>query len=96
LSYSAVYQALRAVCEAADIEPPWPRPHDLRHTFAITRVASWYAEERSVDPLLPALSTYLGHVSVENTRHYLIANGVLLEKAAVRFERTTRGLEVQP
>ena len=96
LSYGMVYHALHAACEAADIEPPWPRPHDLRHTFAITRVATWYAEDRSVDPLLPVLSTYLGHVSVENTRHYLVANGVLLEQAAVRFERATRGLEVLP
>lgn len=96
VSYPTVYHSLHAVCQAAEIEPPWPRPHDLRHTFAITRVATWYTEERSVDSLLPALSTYLGHVSIENTRHYLIVNGVLLEKAALRFERATRRLEVRP
>lgn len=96
LPYTAVHHALHAVCETAGIEPPWPRPHDFRHTFAITRVAAWYTEGRSFDGLLPALSTYLGHVSVENTRLYLIANGTLLEQASARFECATRGLEVQP
>jgi hypothetical protein len=39
------------------------------------------------------LSTYLGHISVENTRLYLTANGVLLEQAAVRFADFTSALD---
>jgi len=39
------------------------------------------------------LSTFLGHVSVENTRLYLIANGTLLEQAAARFEHHTGALD---
>jgi integrase len=64
----------------------------LRHSFAVHRVANWYAEGRDVHKLLPALSTYLGHVSVENTRCYLQANGVLLEHASRLFEARTNAL----
>lgn len=93
LSYSAVHHSLRDACVSAGIGPPWPRPHDFRHSFAVNRVAAWYAEGREINALLPALSTYLGHVSVENTRVYLTANGILLETAAARFARSTVALD---
>lgn len=93
LSDPAVRPAIRQACLAAAISKPWPRPHDFRHTFAVSRVAAWYAEGRDVNALLPILSTYLGHVSVENTRLYLTANGILLEQAAARFERSTCALD---
>ncbi len=93
LSYPTVWEASRSVCLAAGISKPWPRLHDFRHTFAVSRVAAWYAQERDVNALLPALSTYLGHLSVENTRLYLTANGALLEQAAVRFAHQTRALD---
>lgn len=76
-----------AFVKAAQIaELPRVRPHDLRHTFAVGRVRAWYREGRDVDALLPVLSTYLGHASVEGTRVYLRANGLLFAEAAVRFE----------
>lgn len=93
LSDPTVRPAIRQACFAAAISKPWPRPHDFRHTFAVSRVAAWYAEGRNVDALLPILSTYLGHVSVENTRLYLTANGILLEHAAARFALSTRALD---
>lgn len=93
LSYPAVRSAIKKVCLAAQITKPWPRPHDFRHTFAVSRVAAWYADGRDVNALLPILSTYLGHVSVENTRLYLTANGVLLEQASARFSLSTRALD---
>ncbi len=93
LAYPTAREAIYSACQIAEISKPWPRPHDFRHTFAIGRVASWYREGRDVNSLLPVLSTYLGHVSVENTRRYLIANGVLLEQAGARFEDHTRALD---
>lgn len=69
------------------------RLHDLRHTFAVQRVATWYSTGCDLHALLPALSTYLGHVSVENTRTYLRVNGLLLEAACRRFEARTAGLD---
>jgi integrase len=93
LSYPAVWSSLCKACYAAGISKPLPRLHDFRHTFAIGRIEAWYAEGRDVNALLPALSTYLGHVSVENTRLYLTANGPLLEKAAARFANQTSALD---
>ncbi len=93
LNYSTVRLALRSTCLAAGTSKPWPRPHDFRHTFAVSRVEEWYAQGRDVNALLPALSTYLGHISVEKTRRYLTANGVLLEEAAARFAHQTRALD---
>src|SRR5829696_1832203 len=93
LSYPAVWSTLCKACLAAGISKPLPRLHDFRHTFAIGRVEAWYTEGRDVNALLPTLSTYLGHVSVENTRLYLVANGTLLEQAAARFAHNTGALD---
>jgi integrase len=94
LSYPGAAQAFRQSSHAADLEP-LPRLHDLRHTFAVQRVVGWYAAGQDVNAWLPALSTYLGHVSIENTRLYLRANGLLFEEAAARFELRTCGLDLE-
>jgi len=93
LSQPAANGAFRTAWTIAKLEDPAGRPHDLRHSFAVKHVEAWYAEGRDVGLFLPALSTYLGHVSVENTRLYLRSNGLLLEQAALRFENTTRALD---
>jgi integrase/recombinase XerD len=93
LSYPAAATSLQKACLDAKVPQPWPRPHDFRHTFAINQVAAWYAQGRDVNSLLPALSTYLGHISVENTRLYLTANGSLLEQAEALFARHTCQLD---
>lgn len=89
-SFAATFAAAWA---ATSISGPRPRIHDLRHAFAVRTVARWYAESRDVNGLLPALSTYLGHVSVENTRQYLVANGSLLSAASMRFALGTSALD---
>jgi integrase/recombinase XerD len=48
-----------------------PRPHDLRHTFAVKTLIGWYRSGEDVDRKMPNLSTYLGHVSPESTYWYL-------------------------
>ncbi len=93
VSYPPIWSGLNSACLTAEIPKPLPRPHDFRHTFAVSRVAEWYAQGRDVNALLPALSTYLGHVSIENTRLYLVANGALLEQAATRFEHQADALD---
>ena len=93
LVHGIAIKNFRAACRLAAIAPPYPRLHDLRHSFAVGRVASWYDQGRDVDALLPILSTYLGHVSVENTRAYLATNGLLLERAATLFARKTSFLD---
>jgi len=93
LVHGVALKNFRSACRLAAIPLPYPRLHDLRHSFAVGRVASWYDQGRDVDALLPILSTYLGHVSVENPRAYLATNGLLLERAATLFARKTSFLD---
>src|SRR5262249_26218860 len=64
-----------------------PRIHDLRHTFACRRLQRWYEEGIDVEHALTALSTYLGHVGVQDTYWYLTGTPELLHLATTRFER---------
>jgi len=48
-----------------------PRLHDFRHTFAVHRLMRWYREGMDLGVALPVLATYLGHVSLDGTQHYL-------------------------
>jgi integrase/recombinase XerD len=64
-----------------------PRLHDLRHAYAVHRVTEWYRRGADVQALLPALSTYLGHLTVSATQVYLTMTPDLLQQANQRFER---------
>jgi len=64
-----------------------PRLHDLRHSFAVHRLVSWYQQGADVQKLLPQLSTYLGHVHLNDTQAYLTMTPELLGEALTRFER---------
>lgn len=48
-----------------------PRVHDLRHTFAVSSLASMAEAGIDLYVSLPVLSTYLGHQSLEGTNHYV-------------------------
>jgi integrase len=63
-----------------------PRIHDIRHTFACRRLLAWYRDGADIAQKMPALSTYLGHVSVEGTYWYLTAAPDLMAIASSRFE----------
>lgn len=67
-----------------------PRIHDLRHTFAVNRLTSWYQENKNVQQLLPVLSTYLGHKHLSHTSVYLTMTDDLLQVANMRFEKFAR------
>ena len=62
-----------------------PRPHDLRHTFAVRTLIDWYRDGAPVEPRLPLLSTYLGHTSPVHTYWYLQAAPELMAEAAARL-----------
>ena len=64
-----------------------PRLHDLRHTFAVDRLTSWYRQGACVQKLLPVLSVYLGHAHLWATAVYLSMTPDLLAEANARFER---------
>ena len=81
----------RALCDHAGIRRTdtreQPRIHDLRHTFAVHRLTSWYQKGADVQRLLHHLSVYLGHVHLRHTQVYLSMTPELLREASQRFER---------
>jgi integrase/recombinase XerD len=63
-----------------------PRIQDLRHRFVCVTLQEWYRDGVDVQPLLPVLSTYLGHIDPSSTYWYLSAQPDLLAAAASRLE----------
>lgn len=63
-----------------------PRPHDLRHSFAVQTLLGSYRDGADVAALMPLLSTYLGHVHPGNTYWYLSAAPELLTLVATRLD----------
>jgi len=67
-----------------------PRLHDLRHAAVVHRLVYWYRQGADVQRLLPQLATYLGHVHIAATQHYLTLTAELLQEASKRFEQYAR------
>lgn len=65
-----------------------PTLHSLRHSFAVRTLLDWYRDGLEVQPRLPLLSTYLGHVHPRDSYWYLDAAPELLGIAADRLERS--------
>jgi len=87
LLYAVVQHTFRQLVDAAHVgadAPSPPRLHDLRHTFAVTTLLSWYRAGEDVQAKLPSLSTYLGHREPAYTYWYLSAAPELLVLAAGR------------
>lgn len=71
---------------------PFPRIHDLRHTF-LCRALVRACEQQNVDQVIDVLSTYVGHASVSDTYWYVTAIPELLALAGQRFaHRAERGV----
>jgi len=62
-----------------------PRLHDLRHSFAVSRLELWYKEGKDLQSKVPHLATYLGHINPVSTHHYLHLTPELREAANRRF-----------
>jgi integrase len=83
----ATFRQLRADAELRPRSPGCrPRIHDLRHRFAVQTLLDWYRDGLDVQPRLPLLSTYLGHVHPRHTFWYLHAAPELLAIAGQRLE----------
>ena len=59
------------------------------------RLVDWYRQGADVQLLLPKLSTYLGHIGLAETQHYLTMTPDLLREASRRFE-SYANLETRP
>jgi site-specific recombinase XerD len=68
-----------------------PRLHDIRHTFAVHRLTTWYQQGADVQRLINNLSVYLGHTELAATQIYLTMTPELLHQANARFEQYARG-----
>jgi integrase/recombinase XerD len=93
LRYDNVHLAFQGLVRDAGLTPRSatcrPRPHDLRHSFAVSTLVGWYRDGADVEPRLAQLSTYLGHVHPASTYWYLSAAPELLGLAAARLEAAT-------
>jgi integrase len=70
---------------------PAPRIHDLRHSFICHCLVRAYKQDQSVDRIVDALSTYVGHAKVSDTYWYVSATPELLAMAAERFSALVEG-----
>jgi integrase len=66
-----------------------PRPHDLRHSFAVATLLDWCRDDGDIASRMPLLSAYLGHASPVHTYWYLHASPELLAEAARRLSALT-------
>ena len=48
-----------------------PKIHSLRHSFAVKTLLKWVEAGKNCNDMLPYLSTYMGHISLESTQVYL-------------------------
>jgi integrase/recombinase XerD len=62
-----------------------PRPHDLRHSFAVATLLAWCHDGGDVAARMPLLSAYLGHSDPRHTYWYLTGTPELLAEAARRL-----------
>jgi integrase len=63
-----------------------PRPHDLRHAFAVRTLLDWHRAGSDVQRELPRLATFLGHAHTQHTYWYLEAVPELLELIGRRLD----------
>jgi integrase/recombinase XerD len=89
--YETVWPTHRKLCELAGVgaaSTVIPRIHDLRHTFAVRALLSWYRDGVDAQARLAWLSTYLGHREPRYTYWYLSAAPELLAHAARLLDDT--------
>jgi integrase len=75
-----------------------PRLHDLRHTYSVHCLKNWVLKGKDLTQLLPYLSTYLGHVDLRGTQHYLRLTAELYPSITASVEKHFSSLipEVKP
>jgi integrase len=94
LAYCNVHATWRLLVRRAGLRPRSPncrpRPHDLRHSFAVASLLAAYAAGQDGEARLALLATYLGHVNPAATYWYLSAAPELLALAGQRLDEHQR------
>jgi integrase/recombinase XerD len=87
--YPTIRALLVQVIRRAGLKPDpgavGPRIHDLRHSFVVSRILTWYREGVNPQERLPYLVTYLGHKDIHSTLVYITITQELLQHASDRF-----------
>ncbi len=95
LTKGAFGESFRALIAAVGLEGAGerdrPRPHDLRHAFAVRTLINWHRAGVDIRRELPRLSIYLGHVYPSDTYWYLQAVPEVLELAARHLDELLGG-----
>jgi hypothetical protein len=73
------------------VHPPGLR--DLRHTFAVHRMSSWYQEKANLTLMLPRLAAYMGFCNLGATERYLSLTPRHFSK---QVSKLTQGLGATP
>jgi integrase len=72
---SAVGTTFNRIWDQAGLARPitgqQPRPYDFRHHFAYANIERWMIQGRDVTAVLPYLSRYMGHATLESTFYYV-------------------------
>ena len=84
--FQSMINGLFKAAAVTDREGRVPRIHDIRHTFAVQSLLQSYRKAGDPQALLPKLTLYLGHVSIESTMHYLKLVPEVAHLASQRFE----------
>jgi len=76
IGYMVVYKGFRRIRRHVGITRHdgghyQPRIHDLRYSFAVHRLTTWYKQGINVERMLPALSEYLGEIGLDSMEKYL-------------------------
>jgi integrase/recombinase XerD len=82
----AFHRLVLDACIGADQPGARPRLHDFRHRFVVETMLGWHRQGLELAPLLPVLSSYVGHMSPSSTYWYMTATPELLSAAARRLE----------
>jgi integrase len=88
---SAVGTVFNRVWDQAGLPRPTggqqPRPYDFRHHFAYANIERWMAQGKDVTAMLPYLSRYMGHATVDSTFYYIHTSPDFMES----YAHITRG-----
>lgn len=92
LCYKHARWTFLQLCFSVGIQgPPSPRLHDLRHTAAVRALEACPGSREQVTPHMLALSTYLGHGSLQGTFWYLHSTPQLMSDIATAGGAWIRG-----
>ena len=64
-----------------------PRLHDLRHSFAVHKLESWYRQGADLNVKLPLLAAYMGHKNLVSTQWYLHLTPQIFPDIATRLDQ---------